>query len=211
MTKFKINPTPLEDVLLLKPETLGESRDFLFDLEAEEYAQMSFAEDGFSYHTTEKMARGVMRGLYLQRKNSHGRIIAATAGRILAVAIDLRPESKDFGAAHSVELNAENEAILYIPPYYAHGFLTLEPNTEVVVNSVNEPDEESFSGIIWDDEILAINWQFERYEIDEKRLSILGRDKKFPSFRSYNHNSIWINRPKKSKYALKSSLRAPKF
>ncbi len=211
MTKFKITPTPLENLLLLKPEILGESRDFLFDLAAEEYEQLSFAEQGFAHHTHETLARGVMRGLYFQRKDSYGRMIAVKSGRVLAVAVDLRPESKDFGAAHSVELNSENEAMLYIPPYFAHGFLTLEPKTEVVVNSVATPNPDEYSGIIWDDEILAINWQFERYEIDEKRLSILGRDKNLPSFRSYNHNSIWINRPKKSKYALKDSLKAPKI
>ncbi len=91
------------------------------------------------------------------------------------------------------------------------GYLTLERDTEVVCLCAAEYDPTQESGIIYDDEILAINWQYERYEIDEKRLNVGLREKKFPSFRSYNQNALWINRPKKSKYALTRRVIKPVY
>ncbi len=195
--------------MIICPTTLEGSRSYLTELtdSGEIYAAMGLQES-FIEHRSEKLSRGVLRGLHFQRKGSYARLLAVTSGRALCMAVDLRPESDSFGAVNSVELTAENELMLYIPPYFACGYLTLEPATEVVTNSAGESDPSSESGIIYDDEILSINWQFERYEIDEKRLNMSQRDKKLPSFRSYNPNTLWIDRPKKSKYAL-SRARAP--
>ncbi len=129
-----------------------------------------------------------------------------TSGSALHVAVDLRPEAKSFGASHAVELSAENQQMLYIPPYYAHGFLTLEPNTEVVINYTKEHTPDADAGIIWDDEILAIDWRFDRYDIDSNRLNISPKDRKRPSFRSYNQHDLWPNRCTKKSYALKRLL-----
>lgn len=189
--------------MIIKPNTLGESREWLTELDgsAEIYASMGL-NDNFTQHSIEKMARGVMRGLYFQRKDSAPKLLGVTSGRALCVVVDLRPESASFGAANSVELSSENETLLYVPQYFACGFLTLEPSTQVICNSTDSYDPREESGIIYDDEIISINWQFERYDIDQKRLNMTQRDKKWPSFRSYNQNTLWINRPKKSKYAL---------
>ncbi len=204
MPKFETQETPIEGVVILSPEVEGESREYIFDMDllAEVLKDSSDVEVEFTEHTSEKLARGVIRGLYFQRKNSRGTLVTVESGRALAVCVDMRPESITFGASHSVELTTENERMIYIPPYFAHGFLTLEPHTTVIRNFTNESDPATESTIIWDDEILAINWQFERFEIDEKRLNILQKDKKAPSFRSYNQNTLWINRPKKSKYSM---------
>ncbi len=192
----------IEGPMIIKPTELGQGREYLKDISlTEPYAQMGIAEP-LERHSCQSLARGVLCGLYFQRKDSYANFIAVTAGRVLAVVVDLRPEQSSFGAANSVELSSENEAMLYVPPYFAYGFLTLEAGTEVICNSSGQEDPASASGIIYDDEIIAINWQFERYQIDQKRLNIAGRDKKFPSFRSYNPNALWLNRPKKSKYAL---------
>ncbi len=206
MAQFITKESPIDGPIIIKPATLGVSRDYLLDPTTEEavasFAEMGFAEREFESHA-ERCARGVMRGLHFQRKESYARLIAVTSGRILAVAVDLRPESKTFGASQSVELTADNETMFYIPPYFAHGFMTLEPNTEVVTNCAGHYDPSQESGIIYDDEVLAIDWQFERYEIDEKYLNISQRDKRNNSFRMYNPNDLWINRPKKSKYAIR--------
>ncbi|MFI3317119.1 MAG: dTDP-4-dehydrorhamnose 3,5-epimerase [Rikenellaceae bacterium] len=203
MLKFTTKSTPtIEGPMIIRPTELGGNRGWIADLGVQEnYAAMGLPQ-GFAQHDSETLARGVVRGLHFQRKDSFGRLLAVTAGRALCVAVDLRPESKSFGAANSVELNAENETMLYIPPYFALGFMTLEAGTTVICNSEQQNDVANHSGIIYDDEILAIDWQFERFQIDEKRLNISQRDKKWPSFRSYNQNALWINRPKKSKYAL---------
>lgn len=192
----------MEGAFVITPEVEGGSRDFIWDLESQEEYKLMGIEEDFILHTCEKCPRGVLRGLYFQRKDSQGTFITVKSGRVLAVGVDLRPESKTFGASHAVELTIENERMFYVPPYFAHGFLTLEQNSEVVCNYTEDFDPVEASSIIWDDEILAIDWQFDRFEIDAKRLNISQKDKKAPSFRSYNQNTLWVNRPKKSKYAI---------
>lgn len=208
MSKYIIKraPAPMDGVLIIRPEKLGESRSYLFDPMAEssveEFAAMEITEP-LMEHFEERYARGVLRGLHFQSTNPYGKLIAVKSGRILSVAVDLRPESKSFGASYSAELTEDNETMFYIPPYYAHGFMTLEANTKVVFNFAGEHDPKQESGIIYDDEILAIDWQFERYDIDEKYLNMSQRDKKNKSFRMYNQHELWPNRPKRSKYAIR--------
>ena len=203
MANFTIKTTPIaEGPIILRPAELGLSRDYIYDLASSEVLEATEHPAPFVEQTTERYARGVMHGLHFQSKGSYAKLVTVTNGRILAVAVDLRPESKSFGASHSVELTLENEAMFYIPPYFAFGFLTLEAKTEVLVSCAAPYDANAESGIIYDDEVLAIDWQFERYDIDEKRLSITQRDRNRPCFRSYNPNALWIGRPKKSKYAL---------
>ncbi len=203
--EFKIKQSPVEDLIVITPASLGESREYLFDVESEQSiaaVESMGIEDTFVHHHHETLARGVMRGLHFQREDSYGRLVGVVAGRILCVAVDLRPDYQSFGAAYSVELHSDNESLLYVPPYFALGYMTLEAKTEVVINSAATPDVKRESGIIWDDEVLNIDWQFDRYEIDEKYLNISPRDKKSPSFRMYSPHTLWINRPKRSKYAL---------
>ncbi len=202
MSMYDIDTTPIEGMQIITPKEEGASRDFLFTLNTPSLYQAMGIDEEFAQHSLAKYARGVMRGLYLQRQDSAGVLLAVTTGRVLAVGVDMRPESRTFGASHSVELTAENERMFYIPPYFAHGFMTLEQNTEVVCNYTREYDPACESSIIWDDEILSIDWQFERFDIDKKRLSMLPKDKRAPSFRSYNQNTLWPNRPKKSRYAI---------
>ncbi len=199
--KYRIKESPIEGLNIISPTRLGEGRGFLEDMDSEEYALMGITDEVMD-HSVERFARGVLRGLYFPDKVAQGRLFAVTYGRALVVAVDLRPESKTFGASHAVELNGDNEAMIYIPPYFGYGFLTLERDTEVVCNAtLLAQDEVEMSGIVWDDEILLIDWQFERYDIDSKYLNISQRDKRFPCFRIYNPNNLWPNRPKKSKYA----------
>ncbi|MFR9503120.1 MAG: dTDP-4-dehydrorhamnose 3,5-epimerase [Rikenellaceae bacterium] len=203
MSKFVNKSTPtIEGPMIVEPALLGEDRSWLKSLEQSDVYESMNLEVTFVDRYEERLARGVVRGLHFQRKDSYGRLVAVKAGRILCVVVDLRPESKSFGAANSVELSSDNERMLYLPPYFALGYLTLEAASEVVCLCAGEYTPAEESGIIYDDEILAIDWQYERYEIDQKRLNISQRDRKLPSFRSYNQNTLWINRPKKSRYAL---------
>lgn len=200
----------MDGALIITPEVLGTGRKYLYepytDESTEEFSAMGIT-DEFIDQTGEMLPRGVMRGLHFQRKGSYGRLIAVTEGKALVVAVDMRPESKSWGAPWLVEMSAENEVMYYVPPYFAHGYLTLEKGTEVVLTCAGdyEPNEES--GIIYDDEVLMIDWQFDRYDIDEKYLSVSPRDKRNKAFRMFHPNDLWINRPKLSKYALRSATR----
>ena len=81
--------------------------------------------------------------------------------------------------------------MFWIPQQFVHEFLTLEQNTEFNYKCTDYYHPESDAGIVWNDPILAINWQFERYDIDEKYLNISDKDKKQPAFRYWDPKTLW--------------------
>ena len=106
-------------------------------------------------------------------------------GSILDIVIDLRKDSKTFGKYFSVELNGKEKKMLFVPKNFAHGFLTLEDNTEIFYKCDNFYNPQSEAGIIWNDSDLNINWNFKKYNIDESKLIISEKDKKNMSFKEY--------------------------
>lgn len=191
MSKFKVIKTPIEGLVVLEPTVYGDKRGFFF----ESYAKRDFEEMGidveFVQDNHSKSARGVLRGLHFQREHTQGKLVRVIAGAVLDVAVDMRPESNTYGASYSIELSAENQRMCYIPPRFAHGFLTLENNTEFVYKCTDYYHPESDSGIMWNDQILAIDWQFERYGIDEKYLKISDKDKKHLGFNQIIPATLW--------------------
>ncbi|MFR9619819.1 MAG: dTDP-4-dehydrorhamnose 3,5-epimerase [Rikenellaceae bacterium] len=209
MSKFTTQTLPFDGPIIITPNSVGEPRNYLTDInDTDELLPLLEMEEGeeFVVQSVETMPRGVLRGLHFNRKTPQGLLIGATSGAILMVVVDLRPESKTFGASHAIELSAENQQMIYIPKFYAQGLLTLEPHTEVVINYTTESTPNRESGIIWDDEILMIDWKFDRYDIDSNRLNMTAKDKKLPSFRSYNQHDLWPGRIIKRSYALKRLL-----
>ncbi len=110
---------------------------------------------------------------------------------MLDIVVDLRENSKTFGKYFSIELNEKSKKMLFIPKGFAHGFLTLEDNTEIFYKCDNFYNSKNEIGIIWNDKDLNINWNFEKYDIDENKLIISEKDKNNISFKEYKKiNSI---------------------
>ncbi len=199
--KYIVKETGIEGLQLITPTTEGAACNYLTDLASEE-SQAEYQDMGieveFIHSEVEKLSRGVLRGFHFQPNVPQSKFVAVTSGRIYDVVIDLRP-GKEYGAAFAVELTAESGRMLYIPPYFAHGYLTLEAGTEVVINSSVEHTTDQDAGIVYDDQILSIDWQFDRWDIDEKYLNMTQRDKRFPSFRNYNPNTMWGIKPEVKK------------
>lgn len=191
MGKFNVIKTPIEGLIIIEPTVFGDKRGFFL----ESYSKKDFAEIGvdveFVQDNHSKSGRGVLRGLHFQREHTQGKLVRVTSGAVLDVAVDLRPESRTYGASHSIELSAENKHMFYIPPRFAHGFLTLENNTEFMYKCTDYYHPESDSGIMWNDQILAIDWQFERYGIDEKYLIISEKDNKHKGFNQIIPATLW--------------------
>jgi len=104
-------------------------------------------------------AAGTLRGLHFQREPwAQAKIVRCLAGRIFDVAVDVRPQSPTFKHWVGRELSAENGLQLLIPKGYAHGFVTLEPDSEVAykVNAHYSPEDEG--GIAWNDPEIGIAW-----------------------------------------------------
>lgn len=191
MSKFKIIKTPIDGLFIIEPTVYGDKRGFFM----ETYSKKDFQEIGldveFVQDNHSKSMRGVLRGLHFQREHSQGKLVRVISGAALDVAVDLRPNSRTYGASHSIELSAENKRMFWIPAQFAHGFMTLENDTEFVYKCTDYYNPESESGIFWDDPILCIDWEFERYNIDEKYLNVSDKDKNYPTFRSYNPKTLW--------------------
>lgn len=120
--------------------------------------------------------KGTIRGMHYQIKPyEETKIIRCIKGRIFDVIIDLRPNSKTFKEWFSIELSENNYKMIYIPKGFAHGFQTLEDNTEVFYQ-ISQAYESKFSkGIKWNDKILDVKWPMKNIIISEK-------DKSLPKF-----------------------------
>ena len=190
--KFKKIETNIKDLFVIEPQIFEDSRGFFM----ESYNYNDFKEIGidniFVQENHSKSLKGVLRGLHFQKgEYSQAKLIRALKGVVLDIAVDLRKDSETFGKYIAVELNEKNKKMLFIPKGFAHGFLSLENDTEIFYKCDNFYNPKSESGIIWNDRDLNIDWNFEKYNIDENELIISEKDKKNISFKEYKKiNSI---------------------
>ncbi len=156
---FTFQKTAIPDVILITPKIFGDDRGFFL----ESYKASEFREngipDGFVQDNHSRSARGVLRGLHYQLPpHAQGKLVRCIAGSIFDVAVDIRKNSSDFGKWTGHTLDAEKHEMLYIPPGFAHGFLTLSETAEVHYKVTAEYAPESDRGIIWNDSQIHIKW-----------------------------------------------------
>ncbi|HZP91662.1 MAG TPA: dTDP-4-dehydrorhamnose 3,5-epimerase [Burkholderiales bacterium] len=155
---MKVTPTRLPDVLLIEPQMFGDDRGFFF----ESWNERAFATVGiaarFVQDNHSRSMRGVIRGLHYQIEQSQGKLVRAASGEIFDVAVDLRRSSPTFGRWAGVRLSAENRAMAWIPPGFAHGFAVLSENADVLykVTDYYAPGHERT--ILWNDPDIGIDW-----------------------------------------------------
>jgi dTDP-4-dehydrorhamnose 3,5-epimerase len=122
---IEVIPTPLEGAVVIQPRVFGDERGFFL----ESWNARAFADAGlklrFVQDNHSRSAKGVLRGLHLQNPNPQGKLLRVVAGAVFDVIVDLRRSSATFGRWFGIELNASNKQILWVPPGFAHGFLTL--------------------------------------------------------------------------------------
>ncbi len=158
--KFEIIDTAIADVKVIVPARYGDDRGFL----SEVYRRDAFAAAGIDVEFVQvnqsySARRGTVRGLHFQlAPRAQAKLVRVTRGSILDVAVDLRPDSPTYGRHVAVELSAANWKQLFIPVGFAHGFCTLEPDTEVIymLSDVYAPELER--GVLWNDPALGIDW-----------------------------------------------------
>ncbi|PIE63934.1 MAG: dTDP-4-dehydrorhamnose 3,5-epimerase [Deltaproteobacteria bacterium] len=110
-------------------------------------------------------AAGTVRALHCQKPpNAQGKLVRVSRGRIRDVAVDLRRASPSYGRHVAVDLDARNVQLFWVPPGFAHGFATLEPDTEVTFKTTAPYSPEDEIGLAWDDPDLAIDWGVSRAE-----------------------------------------------
>ena len=157
---MKLTRQSIPEVLLIEPAKHGDARGFFSEVwKRSALAAQGFTTDFVQDNHSHSQAVGVLRGLHFQRPPSaQGKLVRVIRGRILDVAVDIRQGSATFGQHVAVELSAENWRQLWVPRGFAHGFLTLEPDTEVIYKVDSEYDAAADAGIAWDDPALNIAW-----------------------------------------------------
>lgn len=157
---MKVTPQAIPEVLLIEPRRFGDARGFFSEVwKRSALAAQGFAVDFVQDNHSFSRDVGVLRGLHFQRPPTpQGKLVRVVRGRILDVAVDIRAGSPTYGQHVAAELSAENWAQLWVPRGFAHGFITLEPDTEVLYKVDGEYDPATDAGIAWDDPALGINW-----------------------------------------------------
>ena len=113
--------------------------------------------------------RGTLRGMHFQKApHAQAKIIRATRGSLVDVIVDLRQESPSYRQWEAVELSADNHRMLFMPEGIAHGYLTLEDNTEAYYHASAPWEPGAESGVRWDDPKFGIEWPFEPSVISDK-------------------------------------------
>lgn len=171
----------IPDLLLIKPLKFNDERGVF----SETYNKQTLVDAEFDREFIQdnhslSIKKGVVRGLHFQTPPyAQDKLVRVISGSILDVAVDIRGGSPTYGQHIAVELSAENWAQLLIPIGFAHGFCTLEPDTQVAykVTAYYAPDHEG--GLAWNDPDLGIDWPGEI----EKTLS--EKDLKLPTLNTF--------------------------
>lgn len=156
---MKVTPTAIPDVLLIEPKVFGDDRGFFFEsfnqkvFEEATGLQATFVQDNHS-----KSSRNVLRGLHYQIKRPQGKLLRVVQGEVFDVAVDIRKDSKTYGQWVGQILSAENKKQLWIPPGFAHGFLTLSETAEFLYKTTDYYAPEHERCIAWDNPKIGIKW-----------------------------------------------------
>lgn len=164
---MNIEETPLEGLKIITPRVFGDERGFFMEsFHQERYRKEVGIEIPLVQDNLSRSLRGVLRGLHFQKKpHEQGKLVSVLFGSVWDVAVDIRPHSKTFGKWYGVELSGENHKQFWIPPGFAHGFVTLKDHTifSYKCSDFYTPDCEE--GLLWDDGDIAIDWPMKKEDI----------------------------------------------
>lgn len=175
---MKFTPTALAGLLELEFERLADPRGwFVRVYDEREFAARGLATSFPEHSESRNLRRGTIRGLHWQREpHAETKVIRCTRGAAYDVLVDVRKDSPTFGRWHALELRAENAAGVYVPPGFAHGYQTLEDDTELHYLISVPYVAAAARGIAYDSAVLAIPWPLPVAVISE-------RDRGLPQFR----------------------------
>lgn len=155
---MKIVETEIPGLLIIEPRVFGDARGFFMEswndtAFREAGLDLSFVQDNHSHSQ-----KGVLRGLHFQNPGAQGKLVRVTRGAVFDVAVDLRRNSKHFGQWVGIELSSKNNLMFWVPEGFAHGFLTLEDDTDFLYKCTSPYAPESEHTLAWDDPTIAVEW-----------------------------------------------------
>ncbi|TXG37164.1 dTDP-4-dehydrorhamnose 3,5-epimerase [Seonamhaeicola maritimus] len=173
-----VEETTLEGCLLIKPSIFKDDRGLFLEnfneilFEEKTGVKPNFVQDNLSIS-----AKGVLRGLHFQTGEfAQAKLVSVIKGRVLDVCVDIRENSETFGKHFSIILDDVEKRQLYIPKWFAHGFLALEEGTIFSYKCDSYYNKASESGILFNDEKLNIDWG-----VSHNQLIVSEKDKNLPT------------------------------
>ena len=178
--------TNLKGCFILEPKVFHDDRGYFMESFNQNTfnqgidQEVNFVQDNQSYSS-----KGVLRGLHYQcGEHAQAKLVRVLEGKVLDVAVDLRPESETYGQSYSILLSAENKKQFFVPRGFAHGFIVLSEKATFFYKCDNFYNKESEGGLIYNDPTLAIDWG-----IPEQELIISEKDKVLPTLE--NARKVW--------------------
>jgi dTDP-4-dehydrorhamnose 3,5-epimerase len=176
---MQLLPTTIAGLSIVQPKVFEDTRGYFF----ESYNKSIFLDNGISEEFVQDNQslshKGVLRGLHFQNPpHAQGKLVRVIKGAVLDVALDIRKGSATYGKWYAHELSEHNRTMMWIPPGFAHGFLTLQDNTIFSYKCTNYYNKASEDCILWNDPDLGIDWGIKDPLISEK-------DKEGKAFRAF--------------------------
>jgi dTDP-4-dehydrorhamnose 3,5-epimerase len=156
---FQFQRLRLPEVVLIEPRNLKDERGFFREtFKASEFAANGLP-DRFAQDNQSHSVRGVLRGLHYQNPpRAQGKLVSVSRGEIFDVAVDIRQSSPTFGQWVAQDLAAETGCMLYVPPGFAHGFVVLSAEADVIYKVTEEYAVELDRGLLWNDPQIGVRW-----------------------------------------------------
>ena len=162
---MNVIPCDIEGPLILEPKVFGDARVFFL----ESWNATSFDEIGldvtFVQDNHSRSQKGVLRGMHFQNPAPQGKLVRVVSGAVFDAIVDLRQSSPTFGQWTGVTLSAENKRMFWVPEGFAHGFLTLEDDTDFLYKCTSAYLPQNEHSLAWDDPEVGIEWPLEGIEL----------------------------------------------
>jgi dTDP-4-dehydrorhamnose 3,5-epimerase len=157
---YQVTPTDIPEVLILEPKVFGDPRGFFFEsYSAKDFLQATGLRVEFVQDNHSRSSKGVLRGLHYQLPpHAQGKLVRCARGAVFDVAVDIRKSSVTFGKWVGVELSEDNHRQLWIPPGFAHGFLTLTDIADFLYKTTDYYAPAFERCIAWNDATIGVSW-----------------------------------------------------
>ncbi len=168
---MQIIETQIPGLLEIIPQVFGDHRGYFYESYNKEVFQNFGVHHEFVQDNQSMSNKGVLRGLHFQNPPyAQGKLVRVIQGAVLDVVVDIRKGSPTYGKHHKVHLSGENKLMFWVPPGFAHGFVTLEDETIFSYKCTNVYNKESEGSVLWNDPSLGIDWGIEDPQLSEKDL-----------------------------------------
>ena len=167
---MKFHKTPLKDLIIIEPEKIEDERGFFARTwDTEVFSKVGLNPKIIQCSISSNKKKGTLRGLHVQNSPyEESKIIRCTRGKLYDIVVDLRTDSLTFKKWFSIELSADNYKMVYVPEGCAHGYQTLEDNTDASYQMTEKFKPEYYTGVRWDDPAFGIKLPLEITVISKK-------------------------------------------